>query len=87
MAPAQTRDPRIVALKIHNLLPRHIVVEANDTSVPGCSQEFPTRAECHSADRLDEPRKAVQEAVGIVAEDVDVATFMAGCSESPIRTL
>ena len=87
MAPAQTRDPCIVALEINNLLSRHVVVEADDSSVPRCSQEFPTGAECHSTDRLDETRKTVQEAVGIVAEDVDVTAFVAGGSETPIGTL
>lgn len=45
MAPTQTRDPRIMAFQVRDLLAGLEVVEADDAGVAGSGEELASRAE------------------------------------------
>lgn len=76
-----------MSLEICNLLARNIVIETNDSRIPGSSEQLSARTERYRADRLDEARETVQETRSVVAEDIDIPALMAGGSEAAIRAL
>lgn len=74
-------------LEVRYLLARCVVVQADDAGVACAGEEFASRAEGDGSDGLDQTGERVEQAGGVVAEDIDVAAFVAGGGEAAVEGL